>query len=67
MTHMICKLLKLIRLSQPADLNGSYVETVPLPKNCAPSGLNCVISGWGALTQGGSSPSRLQALIELLK
>ena len=67
MSHMICKLLKLTRLSQPADLNSDYVKPVPLPKNCAPKGLNCVISGWGALTQGGGSPSTLQALLELLK
>ena len=58
---IICKSLKLNRLSQPVNVDSYYVKIVPLPRDCAPTGQNCKISGWGALSYMGSSPSTLQA------
>lgn len=38
--------IMLIKLSSPATLN-SRVSAISLPKSCAPSGSQCLISGWG--------------------
>ncbi|XP_045351906.1 cationic trypsin isoform X2 [Leopardus geoffroyi] len=38
--------IMLIKLSSPATLN-SRVSAISLPRSCAPSGSQCLISGWG--------------------
>ncbi|KRT81075.1 Trypsin, partial [Oryctes borbonicus] len=40
------------------------VATIPLPEQdqYTPEGSRAVVSGWGALTEGGSSPIQLQAV-----
>ena len=38
--------MKLLRLSEPANIN-QYVQPVVLPSSCAPSGTMCTTTGWG--------------------
>uniref|UniRef100_A0A6J0V8N2 Kallikrein-14-like n=1 Tax=Pogona vitticeps TaxID=103695 RepID=A0A6J0V8N2_9SAUR len=38
--------LMLLRMYQPAQL-GDTVKVIPVPKECAPVGTMCVVSGWG--------------------
>ncbi|NXX51956.1 KLK14 protein, partial [Tricholaema leucomelas] len=46
--------LMLLRLRRPARL-GPAVRPLPLPRDCAPPGATCLVSGWGTVTtpQGG--------------
>ncbi|XP_017780628.1 PREDICTED: trypsin-7-like [Nicrophorus vespilloides] len=55
--------MSLLELEQPLPL-GSGIKTVPLPEflEAVPEGSQAVCSGWGALQEGGSSPSQLQAV-----
>ena len=49
--------LALIKLESPVQLN-DRVKTacLPGPNTQFPAGTNCIISGWGKLREGGSSP-----------
>ncbi|XP_076057511.1 trypsin-1-like [Oratosquilla oratoria] len=49
--------ISLLKLAEPLTMN-DYVKAIPLETKIA-SG-NCKVTGWGALTEGGSSPSVLQ-------
>lgn len=49
----------LIKLASPMEMN-SCVGTVCLPTTDVAPGSKCVISGWGTLSSGGSSPTILQ-------
>jgi len=51
-------------LSKPIEL-GSTAQPIPLPEEnqVFPSGIESVVSGWGALREGGSSPDQLQAVL----
>ncbi|XP_061453975.1 cationic trypsin-3-like isoform X2 [Rhineura floridana] len=41
--------IMLLQLDPPAIL-GDTAKTIPLTKDCAPTGTKCVVSGWGATT-----------------
>jgi len=49
----------LIKLSSPVQL-GDCVGTVCLPSDDVATGTDCWITGWGTLSSGGSSPTKLQ-------
>ncbi|XP_076057515.1 trypsin-1-like [Oratosquilla oratoria] len=49
--------IALLKLAEPLTMN-DYVKSIPLETGVA-SG-DCQVTGWGALTEGGSSPSILQ-------
>lgn len=51
--------IALLRLSSPLTFN-TYVAPIALPAQGQAATGDCVVSGWGALTEGGSSPSILQ-------
>ncbi|KAL7840467.1 hypothetical protein AOLI_G00257900 [Acnodon oligacanthus] len=53
--------IMLIKLSQPATLN-AYVQPVALPKECAPAGTMCRVSGWGNTMSSTADPNKLQCL-----
>ncbi|XP_060489305.1 serine protease 1 [Panthera onca] len=54
--------IMLIKLSSPATLN-SRVSAISLPRSCAPSGSQCLISGWGNVQSFGENyPDVLQCL-----
>ncbi|XP_043445687.1 cationic trypsin [Prionailurus bengalensis] len=54
--------IMLIKLSSPATLN-SRVSAISLPRSCAPSGSQCLISGWGNVQSLGENyPDVLQCL-----
>ncbi|KAM4636803.1 anionic trypsin-like [Discoglossus pictus] len=54
--------IMLIRLSEPAQLS-SRIQSISLPKTCAPAGTMCHISGWGnTLSSGSNYPDLLQCL-----
>ncbi|NWJ04597.1 KLK14 protein, partial [Crypturellus undulatus] len=49
--------LMLLQLDRPVQL-GPAVRPLPLPRNCAPEGTNCLISGWGTITTPQVTPPR---------
>ncbi|XP_017782890.1 PREDICTED: trypsin-7-like [Nicrophorus vespilloides] len=55
--------ITVLELAESLSL-GSGINTIPLPKflQPVPAGAEAVCSGWGALKEGGSSPSQLQAV-----
>jgi len=55
--------ISVLELSSPITL-GTGAQPIALPEENedVPGGTNSVVSGWGALREGGSSPSQLQAV-----
>ncbi|XP_001362475.1 anionic trypsin-like [Monodelphis domestica] len=54
--------IMLIKLKTPVILN-DHVLPISLPKDCAPAGTECLISGWGnTLSSGADYPDLLQCL-----
>ncbi|XP_036414698.1 LOW QUALITY PROTEIN: trypsin-2-like [Colossoma macropomum] len=53
--------IMLIKLSRPATLN-EYVQPVALPKDCAPAGTMCTVSGWGNTMSSTADRNKLQCL-----
>ncbi|XP_037776736.1 chymotrypsin-like elastase family member 2A [Penaeus monodon] len=51
--------ISLLKLSQPLTFN-DYVGPIALPEAGHATSGECIVSGWGALSEGGSSPSVLQ-------
>ncbi|XP_047472986.1 trypsin-1-like [Penaeus chinensis] len=51
--------ISLLKLSQPLTFN-DYVGPIALPEAGHAASGECIVSGWGALSEGGSSPSVLQ-------
>lgn len=64
--------LMLLRMDQPAQL-GDTVKVIPMPKECAPVGTMCMVSGWGTTTfpegkdQGRALLVHLQEVVKGLK
>ena len=42
--------MKLTRLSEPPYLN-EWIQNVTLPRNCASTGIKCMITGWGRMNE----------------
>ncbi|KAM9435291.1 trypsin-2-like [Clarias gariepinus] len=53
--------IMLIKLNQPASLNG-YVQPVALPRSCPPAGTKCTVSGWGNTMSSTADSNKLQCL-----
>lgn len=53
--------VSVLKLASPLTL-GTNIKAITLQTTEPASGLNAVITGWGALTEGGSSPSQLQTV-----
>ncbi|XP_027223425.2 trypsin-1 [Penaeus vannamei] len=51
--------ISLLKFSQPLSFN-DYVRAIDIPAQGHAASGDCIVSGWGALTEGGSSPSALQ-------
>ncbi|XP_063585766.1 trypsin-1-like [Penaeus indicus] len=51
--------ISLLKLSQPLTFN-DYVGPIALPEAGHAASGECIVSGWGALSEGGSSPSVFQ-------
>ena len=60
-SYKITNDIALLKLSSRLRMN-SYVQPVNLPGNQqqTAAGTNCVVSGWGSLSEGGSAPAILQ-------
>ncbi|XP_076048100.1 trypsin-1-like [Oratosquilla oratoria] len=56
-SYSISNDISLLKIDSPLSFD-SYVKAIPLQTSDA-SG-NCIVTGWGALYEGGSSPSKLQ-------
>jgi secreted trypsin-like serine protease len=53
----------LLRLSRPLDLSGPKASAIQLAgSGDAPPGTMALVSGWGSLSSGGSSPTTLQSV-----
>jgi len=53
--------IMLIKLSEPAQLNG-VVQPIPLSSQCVPDGTMCLVSGWGNTMNTASDPDLLQCV-----
>ncbi|XP_017769480.1 PREDICTED: trypsin-7-like [Nicrophorus vespilloides] len=55
--------ISVLRLSMPLNF-GAGVQAVGLPSlnQQVPVDTDCIVSGWGAISEGGGSPSQLQAV-----